>query len=70
MTATINEQLHKVRESGEVNMFDLGGVQRVARRKRLNELAAWLAQPENQNEAVGWVFGRATIEPEAAPCKP
>lgn len=44
MTETIKTQILEVRALGEVNMFDINGVQQIANRERFYELVIYLEE--------------------------
>ena len=54
----IQEQILQVRDTGEVNMFDLRGVQRVANDNDLFELVDYLEEKENRGIYFNFILGR------------
>lgn len=54
----IQEQILRVRDTGEVNMFDLRGVQRVANDNDLFELVDYLEEKENRGIYCNFILGR------------
>ena len=54
----IQEQILLVRDTGEVNMFDWRGVQRVANDYDLYELVNYLEEKENRTLYCNFILGR------------
>lgn len=59
METTVKEQILAIRDTGEVNMFDIRGVQRIANREGFYELATYLE--EHRSEYTCFILtGRTT----------
>lgn len=54
MTETIKTQILEVRALGEVNMFDINGVQQIANRERFYELVIYLE--EHRKEYANFIL--------------
>ena len=54
----IQEQILQVRDTGEVNMFDWRGVQRVANDNDLYQLVNYLEEKENRTIYCNFILGR------------
>lgn len=54
----IKQQILFVRDTGEVNMFDINGVQRVAYDNGLSALVNYLTEKENQKLYCNFILGR------------
>lgn len=53
----IQDQIIQVRDTGEVNMFDVNGVQRVANDYGLYELVNYLIDKPNQKVYCNFILG-------------
>lgn len=63
MKQTVKEQILKVRDTRETNMFDLGMVMRIASREGWYELVAYLADSGSHKEYVHFILtGEAEME--------
>lgn len=54
----IQDQILQVRDTGEVNMFDVNGVQRVANDNGLYELVSYLIDKVNQKVYWNFILGK------------
>lgn len=65
MTKKVKDQILVVRDTGEVNMFDVNGVMWVANKLNLFDLVVFLSERENRAEYSRLILtGEADIEPE------
>ena len=65
MTSKVRDQILKVRETGETNMFDTPAVQRIAYENDWYDLVVYLEDRENRKEYSHFIFtGEANITEE------
>ena len=60
MKQTVKEQILKVRDTRETNMFDVGAVMRIAHDNNWYELVSWLSNATNRKEYCRFIFGGDT----------
>lgn len=56
MTPIVKEQILKVRDTCETNMFDVGAVMRIAYDNGWHELVSWLSDQANHKEYCRFIF--------------
>lgn len=61
MTPIVKEQILKVRDTCEVNMFDVNAVMRIAYDNGWYELATWLSDQANHKKYCRFIFNGEVI---------
>lgn len=63
MKRIVKDQILKVRDTGEVNMFDANGVMHIANREGWIDLVLYLMDRRNRSEYANFIIsGNAPIE--------